>query len=112
MFVIVNKPHGLLVHPSDSSNEYTLRDFMINNFNINQVGEYKREGIVHRLDRVTSGIMICPIDSEAFNELQKDFKKRKIKKKYRAITEGFLKSKTGEINPLDTFSKQQKKKRN
>ena len=111
LFVIVNKPHGLLVHPTDSSNEYTLRDFLINNFNINQVGEYKREGIVHRLDRVTSGIMICPIDSEAFNELQKDFKSRKIKKKYRAITEGFLKSKTGEINVPLIHSQNNRRKR-
>ena len=54
MFVILNKPHGLLVHPTDSSDEYTLRDFLIENFNISEVGEYKREGIVHRLDRVTS----------------------------------------------------------
>ena len=52
MFVILNKPHGLLVHPTDSSDEYTLRDFLIENFNISEVGEYKREGIVHRLDRV------------------------------------------------------------
>ena len=111
MFVIVNKPHGLLVHPSDSSNEYTLRDFLIDNFNINQVGEHKREGIVHRLDRVTSGIMICPIDSEAFNQLQKDFKSRKIKKKYKAITEGSLKSKTGEINLPLKHSQNNRRKR-
>ena len=58
MFVILNKPHGLLVHPTDSSDEYTLRDFLIENFNISEVGEYKREGIVHRLDRVTSGLIV------------------------------------------------------
>ena len=78
MFVIVNKPHGLLVHSTDSSNEYTLRDILIENFNITKVGDSEREGIVHRLDRVTSGLMICPISSEAFNQLQKDFKNRKI----------------------------------
>ena len=111
LFVIVNKPHGLLVHQSDSSNEYTLRDFLINNFNINQVGEYKGEGIVHRLDRVTSGIMICPIDSEAFHQLQKDFKSRKIKKKYKAIVEGSLKSKTGEINLPLIHSQNNRRKR-
>ena len=91
MFVILNKPHGLLVHPTDSSDEYTLRDFLIENFNISEVGEYKREGIVHRLDRVTSGLIVCPINNEAFNQLQEDFKKRKIKKKYKAIVEGSLK---------------------
>ena len=64
MFVILNKPHGLLVHPTDTSDEYTLRDFLIENFNISKVGEYKREGIVHRLDRVTSGLIVCPINND------------------------------------------------
>ena len=111
MFVILNKPHGLLVHPTDSSNEYTLRDFLIDNFNVKDVGEYKREGIVHRLDRVTSGLIICPINSKAFNQLQEDFKKRKIKKKYKAIVEGSLKSKTGEINLPLIHSQNNRKKR-
>ena len=111
MFVILNKPHGLLVHPTDSSDEYTLRDFLIENFNISDVGDYKREGIVHRLDRVTSGLIVCPINNEAFNLLQEDFKKRKIKKKYKAIVEGSLKSKTGEINLPLIHSQNNRKKR-
>ena len=111
MFVILNKPHGLLVHPTDSSDEYTLRDFLIENFNISKVGEYRREGIVHRLDRVTSGLIVCPINNEAFNQLQEDFKKRKIKKKYKAIVEGSLKSKTGEINLPLIHSQNNRKKR-
>ena len=111
MFVILNKPHGLLVHPTDSSDEYTIRDFLIENFNISEVGEHKREGIVHRLDRVTSGLIVCPINNEAFNQLQEDFKKRKIKKKYKAIVEGSLKSKTGEINLPLIHSQNNRKKR-
>ena len=111
MFVILNKPHGLLVHPTDTSDEYTLRDFLIENFNISKVGEYRREGIVHRLDRVTSGLIVCPINNEAFNQLQEDFKKRKIKKKYKAIVEGSLKSKTGEINLPLIHSQNNRKKR-
>ncbi len=111
MFVIVNKPHGLLVHSTGSSNEYTLRDFLIENFNITKVGDSEREGIVHRLDRVTSGLMICPISSEAFNQLQKDFKNRKIKKKYKAIVQGFLNSKTGEINLPLIHSQTNRRKR-
>ncbi len=111
MFVILNKPHGLLVHPTDSSDEYTLRDFLIENFNISDVGEHKREGIVHRLDRVTSGLIVCPINTDAFNQLQEDFKKRKIIKKYKAIVEGSLKSKTGEINLPLIHSQNNRKKR-
>ena len=111
MFVILNKPHGLLVHPTDTSDEYTLRDFLIENFNISKVGEYRREGIVHRLDRVTSGLIDWPINNEAINQLQQEFKKRKIKKKYKAIVEGSLKSKTGEINLPLIHSQNNRKKR-
>ena len=111
MFVILNKPHGLLVHPTDSSDEYTLRDFLIENFNISEVGEYKREGIVHRLDRVTSGLIICPINTDAFNQLQEDFKKRKIIKKYKAIVQGSPRSKSGEINLPLIHSQNNRRKR-
>lgn len=111
MFVILNKPHGLLVHPTNSSEEYTLRDFLIENFNISEVGEYKREGIVHRLDRVTSGLIVCPIKTEAFIQLQADFQKRKIKKKYKAIVQGSLRSKSGEINLPLIHSQNNRRKR-
>jgi len=111
LFVILNKPHGLLVHPTDSSDEYTLRDFLIENFNISEVGEYKREGIVHRLDRVTSGLIVCPINTDAFNQLQEDFKKRKIIKKYKAIVQGSLRSKSGEINLPLIHSQNNRRKR-
>jgi len=111
LFVILNKPHGLLVHPTDSSDEYTLRDFLIENFNISNVGEYKREGIVHRLDRVTSGLIVCPINTDAFNQLQEDFKKRKIIKKYKAIVQGSLRSKSGEINLPLIHSQNNRRKR-
>ena len=111
MFVILNKPHGLLVHPTNSSQEYTLRDFLIENYNISEVGEYKREGIVHRLDRVTSGLIVCPINTEAFIQLQTDFQKRKIKKKYKAIVQGSLRSKSGEINLPLIHSQNNRRKR-
>ena len=111
MFVILNKPHGLLVHSTDSSDEYTLRDFLIENFNISEVGEYKREGIVHRLDRVTSGLIVCPINTDAFNQLQEDFKKRKIIKKYKAIVQGSPRSKSGEINLPLIHSQNNRRKR-
>lgn len=111
MFVILNKPHGLLVHPTDSSDEYTLRDFLIENFNISEVGEYKREGIVHRLDRVTSGLIVCPINMAVFNQLQEDFKKRKIIKKYKAIVQGSPRSKSGEINLPLIHSQNNRRKR-
>ena len=111
MFVIINKPHGLLVHSTTTSDEYTLRDYLVENFNVNGIGENNREGIVHRLDRVTSGLILCPINLDAFNQLKDDFKKRKIKKSYKAIVQGFLNSDSGEINlPLIHSVKNRKKR--
>lgn len=111
LFVIINKPHGLLVHESDKSDEYTLRDFLIENFDVNNIGEDNREGIVHRLDKVTSGLIICPINLDAFNQLKDNFEKRKIKKSYKAIVQGSLKSNSGEINLPLIHSVRNRKKR-
>ncbi len=60
-------------------------------------GEKYREGIVHRLDRVTSGLIVCALDKETFFLLKKQFKDRKVNKKYLAIIEGHLSSETGKI---------------
>ena len=99
------------MHGTNTTDEYTLRDYLMKNFNISGIGENNREGIVHRLDKVTSGLIICPINLEAFNQLKNDFKKRRIKKSYKAIVQGSLKSNTGEINlPLIHSPKNRKKR--
>jgi len=99
------------VHGTNTKDEFTLRDYLMKNFNIIGIGENNREGIVHRLDKVTSGLIICPINLEAFNQLENDFKKRRIKKSYKAIVQGSLKSNTGEINlPLIHSAKNRKKR--
>ena len=59
---------------------------------------YKRSGIVHRLDKETSGILLVAKSPEAFENLQKQFKERKVKKTYIALVHGKIKSKEGEIN--------------
>lgn len=111
MFVVINKPHGLLVHGTDTSDEYTLRDYLIESFDVHGIGENNREGIVHRLDKVTSGLIICPINLDAYNQLKDNFEKRKIKKSYKAIIQGSLKSNSGEINlPLIHSVKNRKKR--
>ncbi len=99
------------MHATTSSNEFTLRDFLVKNFSLNNVGQINREGIVHRLDRVTSGLVVCPLNSKSYNEFQIGFKDRKITKKYKAIVEGFLKSNSGEINLPLAHSKKNRKKR-
>tara|TARA_Y100001970_G_scaffold153586_1_gene188040 strand:- start:3965 stop:4591 length:627 start_codon:yes stop_codon:yes gene_type:complete len=95
---VFNKPNGLLSHPNNKSNEKTLRDYLIEiKPEIKKWGEENREGIVHRLDKVTSGLIVCALNEETYNLLKKQFQDRKVGKKYLAIIEGHLKSESGKI---------------
>ena len=88
----------MLTHPNSKSNEKTLRDFLLEVVpNIKDWGEEYREGIVHRLDRVTSGLIVCAINHETYTFLKNEFKDRKVNKKYLAIVQGNLSSESGKI---------------
>lgn len=89
-FMIINKPAGLIVHePHPLSNETTLVDWLLYHRNsIREIGPENRPGIVHRLDKDTSGIMIIPLTSRAHAKFGELFKERKIHKRYHALVEG------------------------
>lgn len=91
--IVVNKKAGVLVHPTESSDEATLMDALIAyDKNIATVGDKPKEraGIVHRLDRLTSGVMIIARNQKAFEDLKKKFQKRFVHKKYKALVNGSL----------------------
>ena len=86
--VVINKPVGLLTHSKGAFNpEPTVASWLSKRVS-GLKGE--RAGIVHRLDRATSGVMICAKTPEALSWLQKQFSTRKVKKTYVAIVEGGL----------------------
>lgn len=89
-FLVLNKPAGLLVHNTTSDPlSTTLVDWIkIYRPTISMVGDPDRPGIVHRLDRNTSGIMLVAKTDAAYAKLSQLFKDRKIKKFYRAIVKG------------------------
>lgn len=89
-FLIINKPAGLVVHPPQETYQgFALTDWLIQNYpEITSVGEKERPGIVHRLDRNTSGIMIIALNSAAHATLSALFKNRKIQKTYIALVMG------------------------
>ena len=88
----------MLSHPTNNSTEQTLRDYLIKLYpDVLSWGEKNREGIVHRLDRVTSGLMVCALNFDSYNSLKGKFKNRDIQKKYIALIEGTLPSETGII---------------
>lgn len=98
-FLIINKPAGLVVHaPNENYQDVTLSDWVIDSHEeISHVGLVDRPGIVHRLDKDTSGLMIIPRTNHAHATLTDMFKQRKIKKTYLAIVLGHP-PKTGTIN--------------
>jgi len=107
-FLGVYKPSGLLVHPINANRErnaanweQTLADWLIKKYpEIKSVGDDPgtRPGIVHRLDRETSGIMLIPRNQEYFDYFKNLFKTRQIKKTYFALTAGKFKDGEGVID--------------
>jgi 23S rRNA pseudouridine1911/1915/1917 synthase len=89
--IVINKPAGLQVHPSTRNETDTLVNGLLCKFpEIGNVGDAPkiRPGIVHRLDRGTSGVLIVARNQETYLSLKKKFKNREMRKKYWAIVYG------------------------
>ncbi len=86
--VVINKPTGVLTHSKGAFNpEGTVATFLREKL---QGMEGERAGIVHRLDRATSGVIICAKNQAALSFLQKQFSQRKVKKSYIAVIKGVI----------------------
>ena len=86
--VVISKPAGVLTHSKGAFNpEATVATWLESRV---KGMEGERAGIVHRLDRATSGVMICAKTPEALKWLQKQFSERKVKKSYAAVVKGEL----------------------
>lgn len=99
-FLILEKPAGMLTHPTDFGETNTLVDWIHKRFpEIEAVGEYKyRGGIIHRLDKDVSGIIVAAKNDQAFYHLKNQFKDRIVKKIYIALVYGKIEKNEGEIN--------------
>ncbi len=97
-FLVIDKPNGISVHPAKmDSKEKTLIDLIINKIDKN-IGDPLRPGIVHRLDKETSGVMIVARTKDGYDYFIDKFKKHKVQKIYLALVRGILKFKEGIIN--------------
>jgi 23S rRNA pseudouridine1911/1915/1917 synthase len=96
--IVINKPSGLITHSKGSNNndEASIASFISNRIATNMSGN--RAGIVHRLDRVTSGLIIAAKTTFALDYLQKQFANRKVTKSYLAIVNGHLERQQAIIN--------------
>lgn len=95
--LVLNKPAGMLTHAKGAlSDEFTVAEF-VRPRTTDGLGS-NRPGIVHRLDRGTSGIIIAAKHPEAKHWLQKQFSQRKVKKAYLALTQGHLQGPSAILN--------------
>ncbi len=97
--VIIDKPAGIIAHPDDRQDEYTVADWMKEHYaSVAHVGDEGREGIVHRLDRNTTGVLVLAKDAVAFTTFKKQFRDHTTRKVYRAIVEGHIRDEMGMIS--------------
>ncbi|MCL2599051.1 MAG: RluA family pseudouridine synthase [Firmicutes bacterium] len=109
--VVVNKQQGLAVHPSPGHQDDTLVNALLYCIdNLSGINGEIRPGIVHRLDKETSGVILVAKTNEAHLCLSTQFEKRTVKKKYIGIVEGFLQSESGTIHLPIARSKSDRKK--
>ena len=108
---VVVKPRGMVVHPAAGHSEGTLVNALLGNLDeLSGIGGEKRPGIVHRLDKDTSGIMMVAKNDETQTELSRMLKDREIEKHYLALTEGVMKEKEGVVEaPIGRSRKDRKK---
>lgn len=108
--LVINKPAGLVVHGDGRTNEPTLVDWVRAHYpkiamedvgesiHLTEGGEIKKPGIVHRIDRDTSGVLLIAKTHASFENLKAQFQARTIKKTYRAIVHGVFREPQGTIN--------------
>ena len=98
--IIINKDAGVVVHPGAGNHEKTLVNGLLYKFknNLSSVGGKLRPGIVHRIDKDTSGAIVVAKNDFTHNNLSKQFSNHTIKRTYEAIVWGALKPSSGKIN--------------
>jgi 23S rRNA pseudouridine1911/1915/1917 synthase len=100
---VINKPAGMMVHAGagstdDARNRGTLVNALLHHFSrLSAVSGELRPGIVHRLDRETSGLIVVAKNDEAHRKLAAQFAGREVKKKYVALVHGWVKKDSGTI---------------
>ncbi len=97
--LVVNKPAGMVVHPAAGNYSKTLVNALLHHCrDLSAIGGVLRPGIVHRLDKDTSGLLVVAKSQEALNSLQKEFREHRVTKIYEAIVFGDMPEEAGVID--------------
>jgi len=97
--ILINKPSGLVVHPGAGNNDQTLVNGLLYYYknNLSEIGGKLRPGIVHRIDKDTSGVIVAAKNDIAHVHLSKQFSNHSIKRKYETLVWGSLRPLNGKI---------------
>ena len=108
--IVLNKPPGLVIHPAPGHTRGTLVHGLLTHCrDLSGIGGVLRPGIVHRLDKDTSGLMVVAKNDSAHHFLGKQFKEGRIHKKYLALVHGVISGNKGEIDlPIGRHPKRRK----
>ncbi len=109
--MIINKPSGLVVHPGSGNYNNTLvNGLMYYTNNLSSIGEEFRPGIVHRIDKDTSGLLLIAKTNKVHEILADDFKNKRIKREYLALLNGVFKEGSATIDaPIGRDKKNREK---
>ena len=110
--IVVNKPKGMVVHPANGNPDGTLVNAIMNRCkdSLSGIGGEIRPGIVHRIDKDTSGLLIVAKNDKAHIALSEQIKNREITKKYVALVRGVVKENGATIDmPIGRSDKDRKK---
>jgi 23S rRNA pseudouridine1911/1915/1917 synthase len=108
--IFINKPPGLVVHPAPGHSSGTLVHGLLQRYpGLSCVGGVSRPGIVHRLDKDTSGVLVVAKNDRAHHLLSNQFKSGQVRKRYLAIVHGPVKGRSGTIDlPVGRHPKRRK----
>ena len=104
--LVINKPAGIIMHPGAGNYDKTIVNALINycNKNLSSIGDELRPGIVHRIDKDTSGLVVIAKNNETHEDLSKQFNKHTINRIYQLMIWGKLRPSSGKIETLITRS--------
>lgn len=108
--IVVNKPSGMVVHPSLGNTSGTLVNALMNHSKLSSVNGEFRPGIVHRIDKDTSGLLVVAKNDKAHLFLSEELKEHKIKRTYIALVHGLIKFDTGTVDAPIGRDKNDRKK--
>ena len=97
--LVIDKPAGMVVHPGAGNQEHTLVNALLSHCKVlSGIGGKERPGIVHRLDKETSGCLVVAKNDATHRELSRQFAARTLKKTYLALVAGRLKNQSGRVD--------------